>query len=218
MIVSLVQTKGGSGKSTLALNIAVAFSLAEHPTLLIDADPQGSLKTAFARRALQPRQSQYAFAEDLTFSWDITPKVLTQLDQYGPTGIVVVDTFGYDHYLLWEIVKKSDVVIIPISNSFQDLETGSSVSSRASKLAYTRILFNCDDGYLMSKNIFSIIKTLAAPPFRTTVHDRQIYKQGFGAGLGVGEMEHSNSKAHQEMTQLCLEIIESYHNKELTNG
>ena len=40
-VVAIVNQKGGTGKTTLSINLASAFAEL-HPTLLLDADPQGS--------------------------------------------------------------------------------------------------------------------------------------------------------------------------------
>ena len=40
-IVPIVNHKGGTGKTTLSINLASAFAETQ-PTLLMDADPQGS--------------------------------------------------------------------------------------------------------------------------------------------------------------------------------
>ena len=40
-VVAILNQKGGTGKTTLSLNLAAALS-ESHPTLLLDADPQGS--------------------------------------------------------------------------------------------------------------------------------------------------------------------------------
>ena len=40
-VVAIVNRKGGTGKTTLSINLASAFAEL-HPTLLLDADPQGS--------------------------------------------------------------------------------------------------------------------------------------------------------------------------------
>ena len=52
-IIAIVNQKGGTGKTTLSINLASAFA-ESHPTLLLDADPQGSaLDWADSRSAAQ---------------------------------------------------------------------------------------------------------------------------------------------------------------------
>ena len=40
-VVAIVNQKGGTGKTTLSINLSSAFAEL-YPTLLLDADPQGS--------------------------------------------------------------------------------------------------------------------------------------------------------------------------------
>jgi chromosome partitioning protein len=40
--IAVIMQKGGSGKTTTAINLAIAYALADHSTVLLDLDPQAS--------------------------------------------------------------------------------------------------------------------------------------------------------------------------------
>lgn len=46
-IITLASQKGGVGKTTSAVNMAMAFAVGGYRVLLIDLDPQGSVRTSF---------------------------------------------------------------------------------------------------------------------------------------------------------------------------
>ncbi len=60
-IISFISQKGGVGKTTSTINFAMALALAGYKILLIDADPQGSL-----RFSANVEQSQYGSFELFT--------------------------------------------------------------------------------------------------------------------------------------------------------
>ena len=49
MIIAILNEKGGVGKTILATNLARAFQAEHRSVLLVDSDPQGSLRDWLAR-------------------------------------------------------------------------------------------------------------------------------------------------------------------------
>jgi chromosome partitioning protein len=113
-VVALASQKGGAGKTTLAGHLAVqALRMGNGPVALVDTDPQGSIAGwGRARQASEPVVFP-ATARQL-------PGVITRLHEEG-YGLLFVDTPPAVTDAISEVVRLSDLVIVPTRPSPHDL-------------------------------------------------------------------------------------------------
>ena len=108
-VVAIVNQKGGTGKTTLSLNLASAFS-ESYPTLLLDADPQGSaLDWADSRTA--PQMNLDAFELQ-------SGNIMRDVRQLSPNyGWVIIDGPPGIGRISADAVRAADIVLIPTKPS-----------------------------------------------------------------------------------------------------
>lgn len=114
MLITLGNRKGGCGKSTSAIFLACALAR-EGRTLLIDADPQGSILSWSEEATDFPA---------VVVSWpvrDLAKRIRDVADDYAH---VVVDTGrapGSDDPILRQALAVTDQLIVPLSPSLMDV-------------------------------------------------------------------------------------------------
>lgn len=113
-VITFASQKGGSGKTTLAGHTAVAAELSgAGPVALVDTDPQGSLSDWWNERQ----------AETPLFARTTVAQLGSDLAQMREIGIklVVIDTPPAITHTIAEVVRASDLVVIPTRPSPHDL-------------------------------------------------------------------------------------------------
>jgi chromosome partitioning protein len=113
-VIAVASQKGGTGKTTLCGHLAVqAERTGAGPVALIDTDPQGSLSDWWNARG--PETPAYVQTSLATLTQD-----LAALREAG-VKLVFIDTPPALTLAIVDVVKNSDLVLIPVRPSPHDL-------------------------------------------------------------------------------------------------
>lgn len=118
MIVTVCSEKGGVGKSTIAAHAAVRLAMTGKPTLLIDADPQGTSYYWSVQRQQHRPDAPKVQCERV--SGDLIPAISEYSKQYQH---IVIDCGGADSPALRSSLLIAHRAIIPTQVSRRDLMT-----------------------------------------------------------------------------------------------
>ena len=209
-VVSILNPKGGVGRSTLATNLAGGLSEFGYKTLLVDADPQGSVVDWENERRHDWKMSPAV----VPLSPDAEPEDLRKLT----TGFdwVVVDTPAGLERLSLAALNVADCVLIPIRPSAPDLwateQIVDLVKARLDSLCGTRVVptaFVClqvISGTDLAKEVDGAASSLGFPVLTARTTMRAEYSDAFQVGLTVPALR-PGSEGDREVTDLLKEIV-----------
>ncbi len=113
--ISLLAQKGGTGKSTLAAHLAVeACRTGPKPVVLIDLDPQASLRRWYEKRAAEQPVMIHLGASNLGHVLDACRR--------DDIGLVIIDTAPHAFEQAAAAATAADLVIIPTRPGVMDIE------------------------------------------------------------------------------------------------
>lgn len=203
MVISLINQKGGVGKTTTAINVAGCLAAKGQKTLLVDADPQGSVT------------QWQAMTENLGF--DILPlppaDLRNQIKKHRRRfDHIVVDSPPALTRITRAIAGASDLAIIPLAPSSLDIfssrETIQLVKAAQRKhprLAAKLLVYRKIPGTRLAAEARDAIESYGLDVFETEISQRIAYVEAVIAGVPVLTYA-PHSVAAAEIRSLCNEI------------
>ena len=202
-VIALVGNKGGAGKTTLAINLASAFSELA-PTILFDADPQGS-------------SLQWCNIAGDTATLDVLDGSVNLADQVRSSSDVsycVVDCPPSVHSeQTQEALRISDLVIIPVQPSPLDLWASVHIETEVNKartanpdLRALLVINQSESRTRLSKLAAEALKELSLPAATTAIRRRVAHRNAMLEGRSVLQMGSRGAMAADEIRQLIDEL------------
>ncbi len=139
-IITIAGQKGGAGKSTIAAHLAIALSQRGNKVLIVDIDPQASLKAWYLIREEHFGKS-YTGVQFLESSgW----RVSSTVGSYnGKMDYIIIDSPPHTELETKNAVRLADLVLIPMQPSPTDLwATKTTIAFTESEKKDYRIILN----------------------------------------------------------------------------
>jgi chromosome partitioning protein len=197
----VINTKGGSGKTTVTTNLASYFASKRVPTAVMDFDPQGSTLAWLGVRSAEAFRIHGANAAPQrtglrSFAMQV-PSDTRQLIVDAPAGA--------SGMLLQDMLARADAILIPVASSaidiratanfIRDLMLSGRLRARnirlgvvANKVRKSMPVYEPLERFLGSLKL----------PLLTRLADSDAFLKAAETGLGIFEMDYSQSFAERE--------------------
>lgn len=205
-IISLLNQKGGVGKTTISTNLAIAIQNDNKKVLLVDSDPQGSLRDwneANEGKLITvvglDRETLFKDIEGIKNGYDI----------------IIIDGAPQSSKLIGSAIKASDLVIIPVTPSPYDVWACSDlVEIIKARQEVTNgqplckfLISRMRKGTTLGAEITEALRDYNIPVLTGNTTHREVYAKTASDGLTV----HSDNQAKaaiKEIYDLKEEILE----------
>ena len=205
-VITLASRKGGAGKSTLTAQLAAQCHAAGKRTLIIDADPQGSLSLWHSlRRDGQPKLVTPERGLDRALAFAMIEG----------TDYVFIDTAPTMWVVVQEAIRAATLVLIPARPGFLDLaavrETVKTARERNRPYA---VVLNAAPARRDEKESPAVLQSRAhldqqgIPVWSGQISQRAAFTLTLGAGQSAGEAD-GESLAAAEIARLWRAVERS---------
>lgn len=201
-IITIAQQKGGAGKSTIAAHLAVALAQKGSKVLIVDIDPQGSLKAWYNIREEKFGKGYTGISLLESSGWRVSSTVGQYKDKMD---FIVIDSPPHTEIEAKNAVRMADLVIIPMQPSPTDVwATKATVDFAKQERKNYRILLN-----RYNPNSKTAKQAVGAMDMLLAGHlgNRVAFSSCFMQGRCVTESDPS-SQAAEEVRVLTDEIVE----------
>lgn len=196
--IGVFNSKGGSGKSTIAVHVGVAAAY-ESRVALLDADPQGTLRTWSGKRTEQAPAVIPVTADSL-------PGELRSLEKRG-VEIALVDCPPYITAESSRLVSACDFIVVPVQPTMPDV-SGCVHAIRIIEAAGKPFVFVVTRAPSRAPEIPQAVEALGAfgQVCDIVIGDRRSFYRAMASGLSVAEYEPGGA-AGQEAAAACGWIL-----------
>jgi chromosome partitioning protein len=204
-IVALVGNKGGTGKTTLCVNLAAVLS-GIAPTIILDADPQGS---SLQWRALAETPGAVAVVNAVD---DVTTAVESSHREHA---YIVIDCPPSVHAVQTaQVLAMCDVALIPVQPSPLDIWATVHIEDKVEEARQTNpglravlVINQLEPRTKLSQLMREALAELRLPVAETAIRRRVAYRSSVLDGRTVMDTGTRGSAAAEDIRQLIEEVL-----------
>lgn len=214
-VLTLATSKGGAGKSTLARSLAAHWLMVGHKPALVDADPQRSLanrhdpagKLGAIELVAEPEERVGEVIEELR-------------RKHAP---VIVDTAGFRNRTTICALVASDLAIIPLKPSAEDVDAAIATYELIQEINETperegnpirafMVLTMTMHGTVISRHVRAQLESEGFPMLKAEMSNRVSYPEAGIGGLSPSVTD-PDSAAARDITRIANEIMKIWKNE-----
>ena len=205
-VIAVLNQKGGVGKTTIASNLGEAIKQTGRSVLLVDSDPQGSLRD-------WNEASEGSLLPVVGLDRETLPKDLNAVK--AGYDIVIIDGAPQSAKLAGAAVRAADMVLIPVTPSPYDVWAASDLveiiqarhSVTGGKPPAYFLISRARKNTKLSGDVSEALEGYQLPVFAGRTTHRETYARTAADGLTVYQ-DNSAGEAIEEMNCIRDELLE----------